>query len=88
VNVTPKTLDFFDELSIRLSFGDEGVWIECGAIAPPSAIGRTVYLYLPDEISEVLLRELRRRAIHRRRKPLSEPQSPGTVSELRPSPQD
>jgi hypothetical protein len=88
VNVTPKTSDLFDEIAVRVAIGSEGLWVECAVIAPESALGRTVHLYLPDEVSEALLKVFRRRAIYRRREPLSEPESLGTVTELRPEPRN
>lgn len=97
MNVVPKRYDvlgFLDEeirldekVKLRVIFATgsrgepSGLWVECRAIYPDSALGRTVHLFLEDDVSEALMKLCRERAVQRRSEPLSEPRSPAPLSE-------
>lgn len=57
--VTPKRL--YDDRVAALPSAD-GVWVQCEVTYPPSAVGRSVDVFVPDDLVTSMLLEFRDRA--------------------------
>ena len=69
MNVVPKV---WHTGEMRWIAWTEGVGVICQVEHPPSSAGRTVHVFFTDDECEQLLRELRQRAIYRRRQTMTE----------------
>lgn len=68
MNAVPRT---YPEGQLRLvASSPEYSILECEVSSPKSSMGRTVYVFLSATEQELLLRELRDKAIQRRSQPL------------------
>lgn len=73
MNVVPRRWLHTGELKPLGWYGDaEGIFVECEAVQPPSAAGRTVYVHIRNEEVEWLMKELRDVAIARRSQPMGQ----------------
>lgn len=61
-----------DEPKVIFGYEGDGMWFDCEVISPPSAEGRSVHVFIPQNLIPGVFKALRDKMVYDRSKPMSD----------------